>query len=163
MYEKVQAELQHMVQLGGIQPISEPTEWCSPMVIVPKKNGGVRICVDYTKLNRSIQRERFQLPLADEVFGKLKGAQFFTTLDAAAGFWQIPLAGESSALTALITPFGRYRFTRLPFGLSSGPEVFHKAMLRVLEGLDGTDCFINDVLVWGSTKEEHDRLRSHGV
>ena len=140
MLEKVQAELQRMVQLGVIQPISEPTEWCSPMVVVPKKNGEVRICVDYTKLNRSIQRERFQLPLADKISAKLKGAQFFTTLDAAAGFWQIPLAEESSALTAFITPFGRCRFTRLPFGLSSGPEVFHKAMLQVLEGLDGTDC-----------------------
>ena len=98
MYEKVQAKLQRMVQLGVIQPISEPTEWCSPMVVVPKKNGEVRVCVDYTKLNRSIQSERFQLPLADEIFAKLKGAQFFTTLDAAAGFWQIPLAEELKLL-----------------------------------------------------------------
>ena len=77
MYAKVQAELQCIVQLGVIQPITEPMEWCSPMVIASKKNGGVKIFVDYTRLNRSIiQRERFQLLLADEIFVKLKSAQF---------------------------------------------------------------------------------------
>ena len=75
VYEKVQAELQRMIQLGVIH-CSEPMEWCSHMVVVPKKNGEVRICVDYTKLNRSIQRERFQLPLADDIFAKLKVHSF---------------------------------------------------------------------------------------
>ena len=78
MYGKVEEELKRMVQLGVIKPVSEPTEWCSPMVIV-QKNGEVGIYVDYTRLNRSIKRERFQLPLADEIFAKLKGVRFFTT------------------------------------------------------------------------------------
>lgn len=157
LYDKVHKELQRMLQFGVIQEVSEPTSWCSPMVAVPKGDGTVRICVDYTSLNESVQREHYQLPLAEEIFVKVKGAKFFTTLDAAAGFWQIPLAPSSSELTTFITPFGRYRFTRLPFGLSSGPEVFHKVMQEMLRGIEGTDCFIDDVLVWGATSEEHDR------
>lgn len=160
LYDKVRLELQRMLQLGVITEVTEPTSWVSPMVIVPKKNDSVRICVDYTKLNQSVQRERFQLPLAGEIFAKLHGAKFFTTLDAATGFWQIPLTESCSSLTTFITPFGRYRFTRLPFGISSGPEVFHRSMQQVLEGIEGADCFIDDILVWGATKEEHDlRLR----
>ena len=157
LYEKVQGELQRMVELGVITEINEPTSWCSPMVVVPKKDHSVRICVDYTRLNEDIQRERYHLLLAKEIFSKLSGAKYFTTLDAASGFWQIPLDDSSSDLTTFITPFGRFKFTRLPFGLSSGPEVFHKAMQQVLCGLNGVDCFIYDILVWGSTKEEHDR------
>ena len=140
------------------------------MVVVPKKDGSVRICVDYTKLNRSVKRERFQLQLAEDIFAKLRGAKFFTILDAASGFWQIPLT-DGSELTTFITPFGRYRFTRLPFGISSGPEVFHREMQHVLQNLEGVDSFIDDVLIWGATIEEHDirlrqvldRFRSKGV
>jgi hypothetical protein len=117
------------------------------MVVDPKKNGTVRICVDYTKLNRSVQRERYQFPRAEEIFVKLKGAKRYATLDAAAGFCQIPLTESCSELKTFITPFGRYRFKRLPFGLLSGPEVFHRVMKHVLEGIEGVDCFINDVLV----------------
>ena len=65
----------------------EPTEWVSPMVVVPKKGASVRICVDYSKLNKSVERERYQLPLAEEIFTKLSRARFFTTLHAASGFW----------------------------------------------------------------------------
>lgn len=90
----------------------------------------------------------------------MRGAKYFSTLDAASGFWQIPIASASSPLTTFITPFGRFRFKRLPFGLSSGPEVFHRAMHQTLQGLDGTSCFIDDIIIWGSTKEEHDRRLS---
>ena len=120
-----------------------------------KKYGSVRICVYYTKLNRVVKRERFQLPLAEEIFAKLRGAKFFTVFDAASGFWQIPI-NQGSEFTTFITPFGRYQFIRLPFGIS-GPEGFHRAMQHVLQDLDGVDCFIDDVIIWGATKEEHDR------
>jgi hypothetical protein len=124
---------------------------------VSKKDGTVRVCVDYTRFNGSVQRENYQLPLAEEIFAKGGDAKFFSTLDAAAGFWQILLESSSSELTTLITSLGRYRFERLPFGLSSGPEVFHKAMQETLWDIEGTDCFIDDVLVCGATSEEHDR------
>jgi transposase InsO family protein len=162
LYDKVRIELQRMMQLGVIKEVTEPTSWVSPMVIVPKKDGSVRICVDFTKLNQSVQREQFQLPLAEEIFANLHGAKYFTTLDAASGFWQIPLTESCSPLTTFITPFGRFRFTRLPFGISSGPEVFHRSMRQVLERIEGADCFRDDILVWGATKEEHD-ARLHKV
>ena len=117
----------------------------------------MRICVDYGKLNESVQREHYHLPTAEEIFAKMKGAKYFSTLDAAAGFWQIPLDPTSSPLTTFITPFGRFRFKRLPFGLSSGPEVFHRTMHHILSGLEGVDCFIDNVIIWGSTREEHDQ------
>ena len=159
LYDKVKAELERMLQLNVIKEVVDPTAWVSPMVVVPKKDGSVRICVDYTKLNRSVKRERFQLPLAEDIFAKLCGAKFFTILDAASGFWQIPLT-DGSELTTFITPFGRYRYTRLSFGISSGPEVFHRATQHVLQNLEGVDCFIDDVLIWRATIEEHDiRLR----
>jgi hypothetical protein len=156
-YEKVHEELKRMLWLGIIKEVSEPTSWCSPRVVVSKKDGTVRVCVDYTRFNGSVQRENYQLPLAEEIFAKGGDAKFFSTLDAAAGFWQILLESSSSELTTLITSLGRYRFERLPFGLSSGPEVFHKAMQETLWDIEGTDCFIDDVLVCGATSEEHDR------
>ena len=130
------------------------------MVPVPKKDGKVRICVDFTELNRSVRREQFQLPVAEDLFAKMHGARFFTTLDASSGFWQISLTSTCSHLTTFITPFGSYRFTRLPFGITSRPEVFHRVMKTMLQGITGADCFIDDIIVWGRTQEEHDqRLR----
>ena len=102
LYDKVKAELERMLQLNVIKEVVQLTAWVSPMVVVPKKDGSVRICVDYTKLNRSVKRERFQLPLAEDIFAKLRGAKFFTILDAASGFWQIPLT-DGSELTTFIT------------------------------------------------------------
>ena len=142
-----------------IKEVTEPTAWVSPMVPVPKKDGSVRICVDLTKLNRSVKREQFQLPTSEQLFAQLQGAKY-STLDASSGFWQIPLSEDCSPLTTFITPFGRYRFTRLPFGITSGPEVFHRTMQHILTGQVGATCYMDDILVWGSTILEHDdRLR----
>ena len=171
LLDKVKAELQRMMESDVIKEVTEPTAWVSPMVPVPKKDGSVRICVDLTKLNRSVQREQFQLPTSEQVFAQLQGAKYFSTLDASSGFWQIPLSEDCSSLTTFITPFGCYRFTRLPFGITSGPEVFHRTMQHMLAGQPGMACYMDDILVWGSTAEEHDvrlrevleRCRSHGV
>ena len=105
------------------------------------------MCVDLSELNKAIKQERFQIPVAEEIFARMKGAVFFTVLDATSGFWQIPLSEDSSLLTTFITPFGRFRFTRLPFGITSGPEVFQRVMQQMLIGVEGVDCFIDDILV----------------
>lgn len=93
-----------------IEPVTDPTDWCAPMVPVPKQNGSVRICVDLKKLNEAVKRERYVLPTTEEITAQLSGATHFSSLDAASGFWQIPLHPESSKLTTFITPFGRYSF-----------------------------------------------------
>ena len=154
---KLKQELQRMQKLGVIQEVTDPTDWVSPMVPVMKKNGNVRVCIDFSELNKSIRRERFQIHVAEEIFSMMQGARFFTILDAESGFWQIPLSDESSILTTFITPFGRFRCKRLPFGISSGPEVFQRVMRQILSGVEGVDCFIDDIVVWGTTLEEHDQ------
>ena len=144
-----------MESLGVISKIDEPTEWCSPMVVVPKPNGTVRICVDLTKLNESVQRERLLLPSVEQTLAQISGAKYFSKLDANSGFWQIQLAPESSKLTTFITPFGRFAFNRLPFGITSAPEYFQRKMSEILSGLEGVVCLIDDVLIYGNTEEQH--------
>ena len=151
---KVKAEIERMARLGVISRIEEPTKWCAGMVVVPKSGGKVRICVDLTRLNHSVQRERHILPAVDQTLARVAGATVFSKLDANSGFWQIPLAPESRPLTTFLTPFGRYCFNRLPFGITSAPEYFQHYMSKVLEGLEGTVCLIDDILVYGA--EEHD-------
>ena len=154
---KVKEELQRMEALGVISKIEEPTEWCSPIVVVPKPNGKVRICVDLTKLNTSVCRERHILPSVEQTLAQVGDAKYFSKLDANSGFWQIELAPESSKLTTFITPFGRYAFNRLPFGITSAPEHFQRKMCGILSDLEGVICLIDDVLVYGKTEQEHDQ------
>ena len=108
-----------MEAIGVIAKVDQPTPWCAGMVVVPKKSGAVRICVDLKPLNESVLREVHPIPKVDDVLGKLAGATVFSKLDANSGFWQIPLAAKSRLLTTFITPFGRYCFNKLPFGISS--------------------------------------------
>ena len=128
--------------------------------MVPKANSKVRICVDLTRLNQSVKRERHPLPAVDQMLAQLAGAKVFTKLDANSGFWQIHLEPASSLLTTFIMPFGRYCFHRLPFGISSAPEHFQRCMSESLSSLTGTVCMMDDILVHQRTREEHDkRLR----
>ena len=152
----VKTELERMEAMEVISRVEEPTEWCAGMVVVSKPKGKVRICVDLTQLNPSVCRECHPLPDVEQTLAQIAGAQVFSKLDSNSGFWQIPLAKESSLLTTFITPFGRYKFNRLPFGISSAPEHFQHRMTDLLRGLEGVICLIDDVLVHGRTQEEHD-------
>ena len=106
LMQQVRNELDRMERLGVISQVEDPTEWCAGMVVVPKANGQVRICVDLTKLNENVCRERHQLPAVEQTLAQIAGAQVFTKLDANSGFWQIPLSEESALLTSFITPYG---------------------------------------------------------
>ena len=119
------------------------------MVVVPKADGKVRMCVDLTKLNESILREYHPLPNIDHTFAQPAGATIFSKLDA--------LSLESAKLTTFITPFGRFCFNRLPFGISSAPEHFQKRISQVLEESDGAICLMGDILVYGSSVEDHNQ------
>ena len=154
---KVKAELERMEQMGVVSRVREPTEWCSGMVVVPKADGSVRICVDLTRLNESVRREHHPLPAVEQALAQLAGAQVFSKIDANSGFWQIPLAQESALLTTFITPFGRFCFNRLPFGITSAPEHFQRRMSEILQGVTGVVCLMDDILVHGKSKEEHDQ------
>ena len=133
------------------------TPWCAGMVVVPKKEGAIRICVDLKPLNGNVFHEVHPLPKVDETLAQLAGAAVFSKLDANSGFWQIPLAKKSRLLTTFITPFGRYCFNKMPFGISSAPEHFQKKISEILRGLDGVLCLMDDVLVYGINETEHDQ------
>ena len=171
LLDKVQNELERMESNDIIEKVTKPTSWCAPMVPVVKKNGKIRICVDLKKLNNSVIREKYTMPIMDDVVHKLAGSTVFTKLDASSGFWQIPLDSESSTLTTFITPFGRYCFKRLPFGITSAPEIFQRKMTELLGDLPGTEVIMDDILVHGSNMESYDehlnavldRIRKSGL
>ena len=153
---RVQQELNRMESIGVISKVDKPTIWCAGMVAVPKTNGSIRICVDLRQLNQSILREVHPMPRVDDTLAQITNARFFTKLAAISGFWQIPLSSDSKLLTTFITPFGRYCFNKLPFGISSAPEHFQKRMSNILRGLEGVLCQTDDVLIFGKDIHEHD-------
>ena len=156
LYQKTKDELDRMLETGVISPVDQPTDWCAPMVVTPKSNGKVRVCVDLSKLNEFVKRENHPLPAVDTTLERLAGSTVFTKLDANSGFWQIKLAWESRPLTTFITPWGRFCFNVLPFGISSGSEKFQKTMNQILLGLEGVECNIDDVLIHGKDQQQHD-------
>ena len=160
LMKQVEEELERMVTEEVIAKVTEPTDWCSPMVVVLKPSGKVRICVDLKKLNSAVKRERYVIPTIDDIFYKLRGSTLFTSLDASSGYWQMPLDEDSSALTTFITPFGRFRFRRLPYGISSASEIYQREMSRILEGLDGVEVYQDDVIVHGNGQEHDARLEA---
>lgn len=155
--EPLRLELQRMESAGIIQRENGPTDWVSPLVIVKKKNGNLRLCMDPRRINECLKREHYQLPRREDIEGELADAQFFSSLDANAGFHQIPLDESSSKICTFGTPFGRYRYLRLPFGIASAPEVFQRTLSQIFEGLPGVSVYIDDILIWGRTKSEHDK------
>ena len=155
--KKVEEELARMESLQVISKIDEPTPWCAGMVVIPKKSSdSVHICVDFRPLNDSVLREVHSLPKVEEPLVQLSGATVFSKIDANCGFWQIPLTERSRPFTTFIIPFGRYCFNKLPFGICSAPEHFQKQMNNILSGLPGVLCHMDDVLIFGSTQQEHD-------
>ena len=155
---KVKEEIDRMVNIGVIEKVEQPTDWCSGIVVVPKKSGQVRICVDLKKLNKCVKRERYVIPTPEDILGKMKDARFFSRLDASSGFWQIPLDNESKLLTTFITPWGRYCMTRLPFGISSAPEIFQSKMSDLVRDIEGVNVYMDDIVIYASTVEEHDSI-----
>ncbi|KAL6475040.1 hypothetical protein MHYP_G00160800 [Metynnis hypsauchen] len=152
-----------MEGMGVISKVTKPTPWCAGLVVAPKAQPGkIRLCVDLTHLNKWVRRERHILPAVDHTLAMLAGAKVFTKLDATSGFWQIPLSEESSLLTTFITPFGRYSFNRLPFGISSAPEHFQRRMSQMLEGCEGAVCHADDIVVYGEDMQQH-KARLHKI
>lgn len=148
---KVETELKCMLAMGIIEEVTEPTDWCAPMVPVEKRNREkVRVCVDLKRLNKAVKRERYILPTLEDIAPKL-------AKDASCGFWQIPLDATSQKLTTFITPIGRFCFRRLPFGITSAPEIFQRQMSTLLKGHEGVVVVMDDILVFGANKEEHNK------
>ncbi len=154
---RVKTALDKMVKEGIILRVCEPTDWVAPMVIAPKAGGGIRLCVDLSRLNANVKREHHPIPAIEETLAKIAGGRIFSKIDANSGFHQVVLAGESRLLTTFITPRGRFCWNRLPFGITSAPEHFQARMTEMLEGCSNVICHMDDILVWGKDREEHDK------
>lgn len=154
--DKVKDELDRMESMGVIRRVNEPTERCAGMVLTVKPGGELRICVDDVDLNEALVSDRTILPTVEECLGRLAGATVFTKLDAKNLFWQAALSEESQLLTTFITPWGRYCFQRLPFGIKCAPEYFHATMKRILENKPA-EPLQDDIIIGGKDQEEHDR------
>ena len=157
--QEVARQLQTMQEAGIIQPSNSP--WASPVVLVQKKDGQYRFCVDYRELNAVTKPDTFPLPRIDDLLDQLGNAKFFSTLDLASGFWQVQVHPNSRAKTAFVTPHGLHEFRVMPFGLTNAPAVFQRLMQKVLmdlnpkDGADFVSVYIDDILVYSRTLEEH--------
>ncbi len=169
--EEMRQLLQDMLQQDVIRPSSSP--WASPVVLVKKKDGSKRFCIDYRKVNAVTRKDAYPLPRVDDTLDTLAGSQWLTTIDLLCGYWQVEVSPGDREKTAFCTTDGLFEFTKMPFGLCNAPATFQRLMDLILAGLQWTSClvYLDDVIIVGKTFEEHlhnlravfDRLREAGL
>ena len=152
--EEVERELQQMLEQGIISDSTSP--WASPVVLVRKKDGSCRFCIDYRALNEVTKKNAFPIPRIDENLDYLGGNRWFCTLDLQSGYWQIGMKEEDKEKTAFITHKGLYEFNVMAFGLCNAPATFQRMMSIMLNGLIGITClvYLDDVIIFGETQQE---------
>ena len=151
----IQELVSNMLERGVMEPSNGP--WSLPVVLVKKKDGTTRFCVDFRKVNDLTKKDAHPLPRIDDILDTLGGAQWFTTLDLASGYWQVEVNPANREKTAFATPDGLYQFRVMPFRLCNAPGTFQRLMERVLQGLYWSSClvYLDDIIVYGKTIEEH--------
>ena len=160
---KLKAELQRLENLGVIKKVECTTDWVSSLCVTEKPSGKIRVCIDPLHLNTALKRCHYPLPVIEDVFPELSRVKVFSKADCKEGFLQCVLDEESSYLTTFQSPWGRYRWTRLPFGLTPSPEIFQMKLDQCLEGLKGVHKIADDILITGEgvtvmeTRQDHDR------
>ena len=156
---EVATQLRNIQKTGVVRPSA--SAWSSPVVMVKKKDGTQRFCVDYRALNAVTKADTFPLPRIDDLLDQLGNSRFFTTLDLASGYWQIRLSQSSREKTAFAVPHGLFEFQVMPFGLTNAPAVFQRLMQQVLAGLnpeqgpDFVKVYIDDILVFSPSLADH--------
>ena len=153
--QEVQKLLSEMQEKDVIEPSSSP--WASPIVLVRKKDGSTRFCVDYRKLNSVTRKDAYPLPRIDDTLSTLAGAQWFSTLDLVSGYWQVEVDPNDQPKTAFCTTEGLFQFKVMPFGLCNAPATFQRLLDLVLAGLQWSHClvYLDDVIVLGRSFTEH--------
>ena len=160
------------MQTGGQIELSD-SPWSAPVVLVTKKDGGTRFCVDYHRLNLATVKDAYPLPRIDDTLDMLAGKRWFSTLDLASGYWQVSLSPDAQCKTAFVTHSGLFQFKVMPFGLCNAPATFERLMDRVLQGLRWSRClvYLDDIISFGTTFDDaldnltliFERLRSYGL
>ena len=168
--ETVLTELKDMEQTGIIERSS--SNWAAPIVLVKKKDGSLRMCVDYRRLNAVSPSDAYPMPRVEDLIDRLGGARYITTLDLSRGYWQVPVDTKSRHLTAFTTPFGLFQFKVMPFGLHGAPATFQRMMDRLLWDVpEFAAAYLDDLIIHSTTWEEHlrhvrmifEKLRSAGL
>ena len=170
-YDEVRKLIREMLDAGAIRESHSP--WASPVVLVRKKDGSLRFCIDYRKLNERTVRDAYALPRIEETLDALHGATWFSSLDLKAGYWQVEMREADKAKTAFTTPLGFYEANRMPFGLTNAPATFQRLMERCVGDLNLKTClvYLDDIIIFSSTLDEHlerlesvlTRLQNHGL
>ena len=145
-----------MLARGLARPSNSP--WSSPIVLVPKKDSDYHFCVDFRRLSTVTRKDAYPMPRVDEIFYKLGRAHYFTTLDLVSGYWQVPVNEEDIEKTAFTVSSNHYEFTIMPFGLTNAPATFQRMMTKLLHGIEGCLVFIDDIIIFAYTWEEHQRI-----
>ncbi|MES9884563.1 MAG: RNase H-like domain-containing protein [Sedimenticola sp.] len=168
---QVEKEL-HRLEKEGIISKVEHSDWAAPIVVVPKSDGSIRICGDYkVTVNRTVPDEPYPIPNTDDLFATLAGGEKFTKLDLSHAYSQLELDSNSMEYLTVNTHVGLYQFNRLAYGVSSAPAIFQGVMDRVLNGIEGVVCRIDDILITAPSDEEHikrltevlNRLKTHNI
>ena len=152
--QKITQIVNDMLKQGIIRP--SKSAWASPIVLVPKKDGNLRFCIDYRKLNSVTKKDQYPLPRIEDILDAVGGMHYFSTLDLASGYWQIEMRDEASQKSAFATHCGLHEFVRMPFGLCNAPATFQRLMEVVLSDLLWNVCFvyIDDILVCSCSIQE---------
>ena len=154
--DKLEKKLNELVDLDVIEKAKGTNPWISPVVVVPKPNGDLRLCVDMRQANGAIVRQRHPILTVDEILHDLNGSTVFTKLDIKWAFHQVELSEESRPITTFVTHKGLFRYKRLMFGISCAPEMYQRVMQQALEGCEGVRNIHDDIIVHGKTAEQYD-------
>ena len=146
-------EIRYMEENGIIENSNSP--WSSPCILVPKPDLSFRFCTDYRKVNSVTKSDSYPLPRIDDCIDKVGNAKFVSTYDLLKGYWQVPLTSRAKQISAFITPQGLYQYKVLPFGMKNAPATFQRLMNEVIAGLPNTEVYIDDIVLYSSSWEEH--------
>ena len=150
--------LESLEQQGVIAPVDRPTDWVHNLVITEKKSGSLRICLDPKPLNKAIKRERHSIPTVEDVLYRFNGKKIFTVVDMRDSYWHVKLDEPSSYLCTFHTPWGRKRFLRMPFGISSASEIMQKRNEHTFDDISGVHVIADDIIIAANDEREHDSI-----
>ena len=152
-YQWVKEEIEKLLAAKVI--CTSCSSWSAPIIVVPKGDGGKCLVIDYRALNKVTRKSTWPMPKVEDIFSKLNGVTYFTTLDLRAGYHHIPLDKPSIPKTAFNSPFGKFEYVKVPFGLAQAPAYFQKLMTGILQDFPFTIAYLDDIIIFSKTPQEH--------